>query len=188
MAITMVCCLLLLAPPLAATDEQSPPPPSVSFLHGTAYLEQLLSDIEQAEEEIAVMMFACVLPVGPRPSHSVRRILDALHAAQQRGVRVRVLLDAERYSDGSEDSVNNEAADYLLQAGVPIHRDEDDRRTHTKTVLIDQRIIFVGSANWTWSAFHRNREHTLRVIDPVSAGQAKEAFSEAWELSRPHRR
>lgn len=35
------------------------------------------------------------------------------------------------------------------------------RFDHAKYVIFDHRLACVGSANWTWSAFHRNREYIV---------------------------
>ncbi|TVR45490.1 MAG: hypothetical protein EA402_04315 [Planctomycetota bacterium] len=182
--------LLLQGPSLSAVE--APPPPAspareVQLLLGDAYFQALLQAFAAAEEEIAVIMFAMVLPDQARPHHRVRRLAEALAAAQNRGVRVRVLLDEGRDRDGEPETLNDAAADFLHQLGVQVHRDGDDQRTHTKTVVVDGQYSFVGSANWTHSAMVHNREHSLRVDSPALALALLADFDQAWAESRPHR-
>lgn len=165
---------------LSSNESYQPVTANMAFLEGPAYQEQLLHDFAAAESRIVVALFACVLPDEASARHPVRQLLDALTDAHRRGLEVRVLLDYERRRDGQEDTVNHNAAMYLLERAVPIRRSEHNRRAHMKTVVVDDVVVHIGSANWTWSAFRRNREHNLRITDESVAAEVYAACMQAW--------
>lgn len=158
---------------------------TISFLEGADYQKQLIADFTAAESSIFIALFACVLPDDASQRHPVRQLLDSLVDAHRRGVEVHVLFDYERRRDGSEDMVNHNAAEYLAQRAVPVRRSEPNRRAHMKTVVIDDVVVHIGSANWTWSAFRRNREHNLRVSDVAIASDVLTACMHAWDAASP---
>lgn len=82
-------------------------------------------------------------------------LADALIAAQQRGVRVRVVTDSDYLSET--------AAQSLVNAGLPV---VDDRRTafmHNKFVVIDGAQVWAGSMNFTFSDAYRNNNNLLFI-------------------------
>ena len=104
-----------------------------------------MDEIRGADESIVVMMYACVLPKDVREDHPVKLLIEALGAAQQRGVSVRVVLDREQRRDGSEGYDQPACGMVYAAAGVPMRRDEPDRRSHSKLIVIDgQRVVGIG--------------------------------------------
>ena len=57
------------------------------------------------------------------------------------------------------------ALEYLQKAGIKACVDPSDVITHSKVVLIDEKIIHLGSTNWSYSAFRKNHECNFRVLD-----------------------
>ena len=47
--------------------------------------------------------------------------------------------------------------------------DEEDRTTHAKVLVVDDRHVIVGSHNWTRSALAANREWSVEIDDAVIA-------------------
>ena len=66
---------------------------------------------------------------------------------------------------------------------MPLRRDEPDRRSHSKLIVIDGQRMVLGSANWTWSAFYRNREHSIWLADAALAAQCLRDFNLAWQAA-----
>ena len=159
------------------------------------YLPSVLELLATARNSITVTMFSCVLPSDPRPTHPVRRILDALIARQRAGVAVRVVLDqgapAGRQGDGDEASGDaspvERAARYLADAGVAVRWDEAQRTTHTKSLVVDGRWCVVGSTNWSSSALTRNREQSVLLDDPTLASELTARFNALWDVATPVR-
>jgi len=84
-----------------------------------------------------------------------------LRAAQERGVRVRLLLPAaNNWAD-----VNHHARRVLGRAGVDV-RHFAERMTHLKTMVIDDRALVVGSANFDFLSYRLQQEFMAIVTDP----------------------
>ena len=167
---------------------ESPASASVILLADAEYLPRMLALLAGAQRSIDITMFSCVLPEDARPDHPVRRLLEALVARAQAGVVVRVVLDhgvppSRRRAD---EAVPSEvAARWLAGRSIAVRWDEDDRTTHTKSLVIDGRWCVVGSTNWTFSALRRNREQSLLLDDPALAATLTAQFSKLWQRSTP---
>lgn len=111
--------------------------------------EEIISQIDTAQEYIDIAMY----------SFTSEAIAEAVVRARERGIRVRILLDklqaAGRYSKYQ----------YLLDSGVKVITDVHAGIMHNKTAIIDGRILFTGSYNWTKSAEEKNEENLLLFID-----------------------
>lgn len=101
-----------------------------------------------------------------------RPLAQALLAARQRGVRVRLILDRSQ-SDG-----RYAKADYFEQAGLMPHIVQGLGRgiMHDKFAVIDGRRVLTGSFNWTASAEADNHENLLVIDDSALAGRYEAEF------------
>jgi len=90
-------------------------------------------------------------------------LADALIRAAERGVDVKVLIEAE--SAGWKGSEHEK----LIAHGVDVKLDSNPDLMHHKVMVIDGRIVVTGSYNWTWSAEKNNDENILVVEDPEAA-------------------
>lgn len=124
--------------------------------------------IAGARQRVSVVLFVARLDDdGP-----VMHLIQALSDAARRGVTVRVVLDRGRdWRTGDLDPKHLEVAERLRRGGVRVVLDEDDRTTHAKVLVVDDRQVVVGSHNWTRSALITNREWSLLIDDPVIAAQ-----------------
>ncbi len=121
-----------------------------------------------------------------------RRFLDALNRARQRGVSVRVLVDAvgERYS-------RPRISRQLRQAGIPVARFLPPRlipptpylnlRNHRKLLVIDGRIGFTGGMNigdrhLLQGNPRPTRDLHFRLRGPVVA-ELEDVFREDWRFT-----
>ena len=81
------------------------------------------------------------------------QLAQELVAAKNRGIDVEVALD--HYTrDGSSKKV----ADFLCNNDVPVYVSQGLQLLHHKWALIDDEILIAGSANWTQSAFKKNKD------------------------------
>jgi len=80
-------------------------------------------------------------------------LTDELILAHRRGVEVTVLIDMH---SGLGASANTVAA--LKKAGIRVLFSQGVQLLHHKFVLIDERILLAGSANWTKAAFTKNSD------------------------------
>ena len=104
---------------------------------------------------------------------AVQAIEAALAAAVKRGVRVRGLLD-----DGVD--FNAAAVERLLALGAEAKLDTPVKMTHSKLVIVDGRIVLLGSTNWTGNSMGNNNESNVRLDDPVLAAYFGRYSAALW--------
>lgn len=160
-SIALTTLLLLPVTSLPAHDRKVPP---VTLLKDNQFFEVLRGHIAEADHEIVVGMF--LFKARPDVSNRANTILEDLIKAQGRGVNVRVLLER---TDRRNDSLNRDnlaTSKRLRQYGVQVLFDSMDKTTHTKTIVIDRRFVFVGSHNLTHSGLFYNHELSVLIDDP----------------------
>jgi phosphatidylserine/phosphatidylglycerophosphate/cardiolipin synthase-like enzyme len=57
---------------------------------------------------------------------------------------------------------------------------------HAKLVIIDDKIVYVGSTNWTKSAFHSNYEILIKITDATTAKLYNYYFFDILEESKKY--
>jgi hypothetical protein len=124
----------------------------VGVLWGKTYYPWLLSALKESKSSIEVAMFHAALP--DEDHHPTRKLLDALVAAVNSGVAVRVLLDRDKKGDPYGSTIiNTPAFDLLTKAGVGVRLDAPDHLLHSKVVVLDRRIVVIGSHNWSCGSY-----------------------------------
>ena len=104
---------------------------------------------------------------------AVQAIEAALAAAVKRGVRVRGLLD-----DGVD--FNAAAVARLLALGAEAKLDTPAKMTHSKLVVVDGKVVLLGSTNWTGNSMGNNNETNVRLDDPVLAAHFARYVAAVW--------
>ena len=109
-------------------------------------------------------------------------ITDALIAAHNRGVQVRVIADYNNYV--STDSVYFRA---MENAGIPVlHSAAGQNTTHTmhnKYAIVDGRLVITGSLNFSSPTTDAN--HVVVVDDSALAAVFRQDFEEMWGSTGP---
>ncbi|KKF01968.1 phospholipase D-like domain-containing protein [Mycolicibacterium obuense] len=136
--------------------------------------QPVLDAIHTASKSVRVKMFA----------FSHQPLLDAIVAAHQRGVLVKVMLNPER-RDGETD--NDGARDLLTHYGIDVTESNPSfGLTHEKSMVIDDEFAFVESLNWTDENFTETRDYAvvtpsshevLEIIECFEADWAREEFT-----------
>ncbi len=110
-------------------------------------------------------------------------ITDALIAAHNRGVQVRVIADYGNYV--SSDSVYFQA---MEDAGIPVMHSAVGQNTthymHNKYAIIDGYRVITGSLNFSSPTTDAN--HVVVVDDPAFAAVFLQDFEEMWGSSGPY--
>ena len=128
----------------------------------TDYADKLLEAIDSAKKEIDIIIYSFQFENG-RENKSYE-LMSALLRACDRGCKIRILFDSWR-----EDSKNEPAYQVLEQAGAEVYYDLNTIATHNKLVVIDNEIVFLGSANWTTTGLIKNREASILIRDPPTS-------------------
>jgi phosphatidylserine/phosphatidylglycerophosphate/cardiolipin synthase-like enzyme len=110
---------------------------------------------------------------------------DALIAAVQRGVRVRLISEQEEYRNPSRlwDAWN---VDRLWMAGVEIRQRAHAGLNHQKSVLLrGQRLAIFGSSNWTSPSNQSQEEHNMFTTRDWIVAWFDAQFARKWDNTGP---
>ncbi|WP_425259308.1 phospholipase D-like domain-containing protein [Rubrivivax sp. RP6-9] len=110
--------------------------------------------------------------------------LRALLAAMRRGVRLRIVVPGAHIDSETVRQASRATWGPLLAAGAVI-AEYGPTMYHCKVLIVDGRLVSVGSTNFDNRSFRLNDEATLNVVDTAFA-QRQTATFEA-DLARAHR-
>lgn len=169
----IIICSVLLAGVMLLSNESAadaksafynPASGEVTPLMNKDYFPVLLQAVDEAKKEIFIAIFS--FKAGVHPNSRPDLLLEHLGRAVKRGVSVKVIL--ENAGEGHDDlSRQNIKTKTLLEAkGVQVYLDSPAKTTHTKLVVVDQRLVFIGSHNFTSSAFRHNNEISVLIDKP----------------------
>ena len=105
---------------------------------------------------------------------------DALIAAVQRGVHVRLITEQEQYRDPTR-LWHSWNVDRLYMAGVEIRERAHQGLNHQKSVVLrGQGLTIFGSSNWTSSSADRQEEHNYFTRKGWIAAWFQQQFDRKW--------
>ena len=147
--------------------------------------DHLLLKIARAQKTIDYMIF----------SFSDNEIASALIKASARGVRVRGIHD-RNFTHG----VSQVAARLhgVQPAGLTVRGDGNQNevvyedfsaggKMHCKTMLIDEKSVITGSANWSGNGFDKNDENIMFIENRELLQNLRRQFELAWAKAGPLR-
>ncbi|NTW77987.1 MAG: hypothetical protein HGB33_09520, partial [Syntrophaceae bacterium] len=144
---------------------------SVVLLKNQEYFSALTAAIDEAKSEIIMSFF--LFKAGVHKNSLPDRILSRLVQAARKGVKVIVILEKSGGNDRNLDAENNRTKQFLEEKGIKVYFDSPQKTTHTKLVVIDQRLVLLGSHNLTQSALKYNNEMSLLIDRPDLAKEAR---------------
>jgi phosphatidylserine/phosphatidylglycerophosphate/cardiolipin synthase-like enzyme len=135
---------------------------SLPGMHDSS-LQNLIDALNGAANSINCMVFTFTHP----------KLLEALVAAHRRGVLVEVTIDKKSAKGASKEVISR-----LRSQGISVYVNNHQGLMHHKMCLIDKEIFFFGSANWTKSAFEKNRDYLVRIdhLDQETKDQIVQTF------------
>jgi phosphatidylserine/phosphatidylglycerophosphate/cardiolipin synthase-like enzyme len=104
-----------------------------------------------------------------------KEIAQDLLNAHQRGVKVRVLLDA---TAATNEYTKHEV---LRLGGIPVKVEDFGGKMHAKSAVIDDEYVITGSMNWTSAGERGNDENTIILRSGKLARQYRSWFQTVWE-------
>lgn len=105
---------------------------------------------------------------------------EAIRARANAGVKVRGVMDA-----GQMQSNMGTEYDRFRAAGLDVRLDREDGLMHHKVIIIDRKIVVLGSYNFTASAEKNNDENLLVIHDAGIAGQFLKEFRRVYSTAEP---
>lgn len=114
---------------------------------------------------------------------SDRGVLAALAQAAGRGVKVRAILEPSPYKARG---FNQGAYDELSAAGAAVEWDKEPvRLDHAKYMVVDGQTAEVGTENFTYSGFNRNREYAVVTSDQQTVSVLEALFAADFAGGNP---
>ena len=98
---------------------------------------------------------------------------DALVRAKERGVRVRILLEAEPMNNANDGMCGK-----LMDEGISVKYYQGER-LHSKFIIRDGKEVLVGSHNFSYSALNKNREASV-IFSGSGIQEFIDVFEEDW--------
>ncbi|MFK8182972.1 MAG: phosphatidylserine/phosphatidylglycerophosphate/cardiolipin synthase family protein [Phormidesmis sp.] len=160
--------------------------------HGDNLEQTIITAIDQAQTSIDVAVQAFDLPL----------IAEALNRSAQRGINVRFILENQyagetfpsKAHDNSPPPGPNTALALLRHSAIPIIDDTADGSKgsglmHHKFVIVDNRWVLTGSANFTYSGIHGdlhepqsrgNANALIKIDSPAIAEKFTAEFNQMW--------
>lgn len=100
-------------------------------------------------------------------------MVQALIELEARGVEVRVVTDSD---NGSLSSINR-----LRRNGISVVEDKRTGLMHNKFVVIDGRIVWLGSMNFTTNGVYCNNNNIVRIVSPRLAANYTAEMDEMYD-------
>jgi phosphatidylserine/phosphatidylglycerophosphate/cardiolipin synthase-like enzyme len=144
-------------PDLIYPDQPGMRPPST-------LLNAIIADINAARQSVDLAVFDLDVPA----------LIGALQRAAERGLTVRVVLDSENLTAAEVAHAVSELED----SGINVVFDQRSPFMHHKIVLIDRRIVWVGSWNATINDTFRNNNNQLRIESVALASAYSTEFED----------
>jgi len=144
---------------------------STVFLKNQEYFPVLLKVIDEAKSEILMSFF--LFKAGVHRKSYPDRVLAHLAKSIQRGVKVVVILENSGGHDHKLDGENNRTKQILEAKGAEVHFDSPAKTMHNKLIVVDRRLVLLGSHNLTQAALKYNNETSLLIDKPELAEAAR---------------
>jgi cardiolipin synthase A/B len=137
---------------------------------GKEGLERLIELMDGAQKTIKVAMFTWTHP----------DLATAAIRAHQRGVEVQIVHDL-----GQANGICSKTVMRLVKAGIPVKISSGLGLLHHKFAWIDENFLVNGSANWTRSAFTKNRDCFLILhrLTPLQNAKLKVLWERTYLLA-----
>lgn len=138
------------------------------------WAQQMTLDSNEAEHSIIISAIS-LLPPRSKSTLPWPRLWASWVAASQRGVHVCFILPVPA-SQHPATWRNAQAAEAAYKEGIQTRWVPQPRLLHAKTLVIDEKLCYVGSGNMTAAAAHQNHEFYVRFEDQEIARQIQQRW------------
>ncbi len=146
----------------------------IAVINDRDYFQSVSEILSSANHSIHMIMFE--IKYYPNYSSSnENKLLQRLTEAKKRGLDVKIVVD--------EYLTDKEAMAYLRDRGVNIKYDSPHITTHDKLIIVDKKIVIIGSTNWSHYALDKNREANVIIYSKLIAKEFNEYFKNVWDSS-----
>lgn len=168
LSLSLILLITIFISPVCAVEKSGQPDKCQAIiLANEEFLPVLLRAIDEARDEIIMSIFS--FKAGEHKNSYPDRIASHLAGAVKRGVKVFVVLETTSDKSDGLNIQNRKTGKLLEEKGIKVFFDSPRKTTHTKLSVIDQRLIFLGSHNFTQSALKYNNEISVLLDRPDKA-------------------
>lgn len=137
-----------------------------------------LEMINSAQTSIDMEIFY----LANKPGEALEPVVDALKAADARGVRVRIVADAKMARIYPETLDELDQLPHTAVRKISFY-DAQGGVMHAKYFIVDEKELFLGSQNMDWRAITHIHELGVQVRDQKLAGLVTRVFDLDWEIA-----
>lgn len=142
-------------------------PAQVADASDRAYEKTAIWLIDQAKYSAVLSMY--LIAENEDDRHPVNRLFNDLREALNRGVKVELYLNTKFREIQPEEILQKPILKHLQEAGAKVVALSPGRRLHDKLLIVDERYILEGSANWSVEALRNNWESNTLIDSPALA-------------------
>ncbi|MCC7402592.1 MAG: hypothetical protein IT214_14020 [Chitinophagaceae bacterium] len=130
--------------------------------------KEIIDAINNANDSLLIKMFL----------FSDAELIQAVIAAKQRGVSVKVMLNPARRTGEEE---NEDTRKLLETAGIEVRDSNPDFTiTHEKSMVVDDKVAFIKSLNWEHKNFVETRDYAIITHHPDEVKEVILCFDADW--------
>ncbi|MDD7725630.1 MAG: phospholipase D-like domain-containing protein, partial [Bacteroidales bacterium] len=137
----------------------------VLFSPGQDIPENITFYLSQAKKSVDLCVFTISDDV----------LSGCIKAISERGVKVRIITDNNKMRDSGSQIKE------LARCGIEVKVDNSRYHMHNKFGIIDNRIAFTGSYNWTYTAKLHNQENLVITTNFTIVHRFIDEFTTLWE-------
>lgn len=148
------------------------------ILNNEEYVASFVKDAALAHDNITCALFMYKIDDYNMDNlqEPMPLITASLINAAKRGVDVTIIFEISDDEDDLSNKYNKKTADYLKRNNINVLFDNVSRKLHAKICLFDDKIIYTGSHNFTYSAMAKNSESSVKIISLEEANHVKNYF------------
>jgi len=139
------------------------------ILSGSDYPKKITEYINASKKNIDVAVYDWRW-YADQPAHAVQRFNNALVQSVKRGVKVRAVVNA------------GFIVPILKSVGIQARNLKDKRVLHAKFIIIDNKILVIGSHNFTRNAFGSNIETSVIIDLDEGDTRISELFNNLYNI------
>ena len=148
-----------------------------TFIVGTTKISAYFSPQDKTVEKALVPLIENAQSYIYLPVFVIthKKLTQALIDAKNRGVDVKIILDATSVRS------NHTTHEILREAGIPLKTENYAGKIHNKSMIIDDKYVITGSMNFSNSGENRNDENCLVIENSDLAKFYKGWFEFIWK-------
>ena len=150
----------------------------ITILKDEEFKTAILNAIAGADREILIATYKMDYQDRLATRH-LNAIVEALHRASKRYVKVSCLLNMDR-ENSTIGRINKRAKALLIKKGIITKTGPTGRTYHSKLIIVDKCLVFIGSHNLTESSLCRNFEVSLMITDTKLAQELRQIYLKEW--------